>query len=281
MQSGVLNALTVDVEEWFHIVGADELVSSEKLKNCESRVVKNTSRLLDVLGERGCRATFFILGSVAKDYPSLVQKIADEGHEIGTHGLSHRPIYDQTKDEFTKELIESKNILERILNQKVYGHRAASFSVTKETLWAVEAMENAGIEYDSSVFPIRHSRYGIPDSDRFPHRLFDEQGKHSVMEFPLSTIRLLGRNFPMSGGAYFRFLPYPLVRWGIKKLNREDRPAVFYIHPWEIDPGQPRINLPFRRRFVHYHGLRSTERKLKKLLADFRFGPMKEVSPLE
>lgn len=277
MPSRVLNALTIDVEDWFHIVGIDDLGPDKGFDKYESRVVQNTRKILAVLRERQCKATFFVLGSVANEHPTLVQEIAKEGHEIGTHGLSHKPVCDQTREEFAKELEESIDILERASNQKILGHRAASFSITNQTLWAIEILERAGIEYDSSVFPIKHKRYGMPRSSRFPHTLNDKDKKHSIIEFPLSTLRLLGRNFPIAGGAYFRFLPYGIVRWGIKRLNKEGKPAMFYIHPWEIDPGQPRIDLPFRRKFVHYHGLRRAEKKFRKLLSDFSFGPAKEV----
>lgn len=277
MSPKIMNALTIDLEDWFHIVGIEGLAPGEGFGGFESRVVQNTRRILTILREKRCRATFFVLGHIASEQPALVEEVANEGHEIGTHGFSHTPIYDQTREEFSKELEDSISLLERISKQKVIGHRAASFSITDRTLWAIEILRKSGIRYDSSVFPIRHKRYGMPQSSRFLHTLYDDEKEHSITEFPLSTVSLLGRNFPISGGAYFRFLPYGTVKWGIRRVNKEGKPAVFYIHPWEIDPDQPRIDMPFRRKFVHYYGLGRTEKKLRKLLDDFDFGPMKEV----
>ena len=267
----IVNALTVDLEDWYHGI---ELPQG-RWRECEDRLVPATERLLEILDAGGARATFFVLGDVALRFPSLIKRIDQAGHEIGTHGCSHRFVYDQEPDAFRDDIQRSVELLRDCGCDEVIGHRAPYFSITRESLWALPVLAELGIRYDSSIFPISNYRYGIPEAERWPHRV-DFNG-HSLIEFPISIWPVAGRKVPVAGGAYFRILPYAMTRRGIAAINRSGKPAVFYIHPWELDPDHPRIPLPRRIAVTHYANLRSTARRLRRLLADFSFAPMREV----
>lgn len=267
----VANALTIDFEDWYQ--GLE--IPYGNWDSFESRIELSGRRVLEVFEDAGVRATFFILGFIAEKYPSLVKEIAAAGHEVGTHGYSHSFIYRQSAETFREELGRSVRVLEDLTGKKVVGHRAPFFSITKESLWAIDVLQELGIRYDSSIFPVLNYRYGIADAPRYPYLL--ETNDQSIMEFPISTWKILGKNLPVAGGAYFRIYPYALTRTAFRSINREGRPAVFYLHPWELDPDHPRIDVPRRIALTHYFNLRATERRLRRLLRDFHFLPMKEV----
>ena len=271
-----LNAMTIDVEDYFHVSVFDGVVPRSQWERLESRVERNTDRLLQIFADSSVKATFFVLGWVAERHPGLVRRIAAEGHELASHGFAHRLVYDLTPSMFREDIRRSKAALQDAAGIPVQGYRAPSYSVTPRSLWALDVLIEEGFRYDSSIFPIHHDRYGIPVSSRHPYRLDRPAG--SIVEVPGSTVRWGLFNFPVAGGGYFRILPYQWTRWGIARLNRlEARPAVFYLHPWEIDPDQPRLSAGLLSRFRHYRNLGETEARLKQLLADFEFGPMQAV----
>jgi len=240
-------------------------------------VVTNTHRLLDLLDEFQVSATFFTLGWVAERYPWLVREIAQRGHEVGCHGYAHRLIYAMTPAEFYGDTARAKAAIEDALGTPILGYRAPTFSIVKDSLWALDILYGEGFRYDSSIFPIVHDRYGIPDAPRFPHRIRVPSGGE-MAEFPLSTLRVLGQRVPVAGGGYFRLAPYGLIRAALGHINRkEHQPAIIYLHPWELDPDQPRLPVGPLTRFRHYNNLKTTQRKLRQLLADFRFGPVNQV----
>jgi polysaccharide deacetylase family protein (PEP-CTERM system associated) len=267
----ITNALTIDFEDWYQ--GLE--IPHTEWAGYEDRVIPAGRRLLSILEEAGTRATFFILGYVAEKHPEIVREIAAAGHEIGTHGYSHTLIYQQSPDLFRSEMDRGIKLLEDITGQRVLGHRAPFFSITRESLWALEVLGELGIRYDSSIFPVLNYRYGIADAPRWPYQV--EAGQQQLMEFPISTLQLLGRNLPIAGGAYFRIFPYAFTRSAFRSLNSKGHPAVFYLHPWELDPEHPRIPLPRRISLTHYFNLQKTEDRLRRMLRDFSFAPMKEV----
>ena len=274
----MLNALTIDVEDYFQVSAFESDVRFEDWDGYESRVERNTYRILDLLDENNTTATFFVLGWVAEREPKLVRAIDERGHEVASHGYSHRRIYTQTPAQFREETRRSKEILEDSIGQSVIGYRAASYSITKKSLWALDILAEQGFQYDSSIFPIQHDQYGIPQHDRFPHIINSSKGKGFIVEFPLSTIRVAGVNIPIAGGGYLRLFPYRFIRWGIRRINEYDQqPAVIYFHPWEIDPDQPRINAGWKSRFRHYTNQGRMESKLRRILNDFSFAPVKHV----
>jgi polysaccharide deacetylase family protein (PEP-CTERM system associated) len=263
-----MNFLTIDVEEWFHTSALEPYISPESWDDLESRVTQNVHRLLEILATHQTRATFFILGWVAERYPELVREIDTCGHEICSHGYRHRLIYNLAPNRFKDFLTRSKAILEDILGKPILGYRATSFSIVKNTLWALDLIKAAGFIYDSSIFPIsHHDIYGLGHCPRFPFQL-----ENGLIEIPPSTLRILDRNVPFGGGGYFRLFPYWLTRLGIRKLNREGYPAMVYLHPWELDPSSPRVNhADARTRFRQYINLTKTEARLKRLLAEFHW----------
>jgi polysaccharide deacetylase family protein (PEP-CTERM system associated) len=267
----VTNALTVDFEDWYQ--GLE--IPHTEWAGYEDRIVPVGRRLLAILRESGVRATFFILGYVAERHPEIVREISEAGHEIGTHGYSHSLIYRQTPELFRTEISRAVRVVEEITGRKVLGHRAPFFSITKESLWALEVLSELGIRYDSSIFPVLNYRYGIEGAPRWPYAL--ETGEKTLMEFPISTWQVMGRNVPIAGGAYFRIYPYAFTRRAFRAINNEGHPVAFYLHPWEIDPGHPRIPLPRRISLTHYFNLQATENRFRRLLGDFRFAPMGEV----
>ena len=272
----IVNAMTVDVEDYFQVSSFDAVVPRDSWDRRESRVSANTERLLDLFDRSAVRATFFILGCVASRFPALVRRIGSLGHEIASHGYGHRLVYDLTPAEFREDVRRAKDVLESIAGMRVVGYRAPSYSVTARSMWALDVLIEEGHRYDASVFPIHHDRYGVPASPRHPHVLTRAGG--SILEAPASTVRCGGVNVPIAGGGYFRWLPYAWTRWGISRLNtREKCPAIFYLHPWEIDPAQPRFAAGWLSGFRHYRNLDKTEGRLHRLLRDFRFAPLRET----
>ena len=271
------NALTFDIEEYFHAEAFARALRPDDWPGLASRVVDTTERLLDILDYADARATFFVLGWVAERYPALVQDIAARGHEIACHGYGHQMIQRQSRLEFAKDVQRAKTAVEDAAGAAVVGFRAPTFSVMRETLWSLEVLWEAGFLYDSSIFPIVHDRYGIPDAPRFPYRVPVMNG-HGIAEFPLSTISILGRRLPIAGGGYFRLLPYTVTRRAIDHLNRrEHQPAIVYLHPWELDVHQPKVRVGWITRFRHSVNTASTEGKLLRLLRDFRFAPVRDI----
>jgi polysaccharide deacetylase family protein (PEP-CTERM system associated) len=272
----VVNAMTIDVEDYFHVSVFDGILPRSQWATMESRVCRNTERLLAIFAEYQVRATFFVLGWVAERFPALVGAIAGGGHEIASHGLNHRLIYDQTPAAFREDVRRAKAVLEDAGGRRVYGYRAPSYSITPRSLWALDILIEEGYRYDSSIFPIRHDRYGIPVSSRRPYTIQRNAG--TLIEVPGSTTQLGPMNLPIAGGGYFRILPYWWTRWGISRVNRLERqPAVFYLHPWEIDPDQPRLAVGRLGRFRHYRHLAEAEGRLRQLLTDFRFDAIERV----
>jgi polysaccharide deacetylase family protein (PEP-CTERM system associated) len=274
-----LNALSIDVEEYFHPNAMDGVVPPANWDRVPHRVEPNTYRVLDLLGEFGVSATFFVLGWVAERWPGLVREIAARGHEVACHGFAHRLVYQLGPDAFRSDVIRAKEVIQDCIGSRVLGFRAASYSIVTSSLWALDILIEEGFQYDSSISPIRHDIYGIPGFSRFPVRVQRPGG--AILEIPASTIRFLGWNWPVAGGGYFRLLPYPVTRAAIRRLNRhEGVPALVYIHPWELDVDQPRLQASRRARFRQYINLHATEPRLRRLLREFSFAPVRDVFPL-
>jgi polysaccharide deacetylase family protein (PEP-CTERM system associated) len=273
----MINALTFDVEEYFHAEAFAKVVTRDRWSTLASRVVVTTERLLDLLEEMSTSATFFVLGWVAERHPWLVRRIRDRGHELACHGYGHEMITRQSRSEFSRDVMRAKAAIEDASGDSVIGYRAPTFSVVRGTLWSLEALAEAGFRYDSSIFPIVHDRYGIRGSARFPHRHRFGPGSE-LAEFPLSTVSLLGWRFPVAGGGYFRLLPYGMTRRAIRHLNRYERqPAIVYLHPWELDVEQPRLPVGALTQLRHSVNTSATEAKLRRLMHDFRFAPARDV----
>lgn len=266
----IVNAMSVDVEDYFQASAFDRLVSRMSWHERESRVVANTHRLLECFHRHEVHATFFILGWVAERFPSLVREIANLGHEVASHGFHHQLIYTLAPQQFRDDVRRAKATIEDAGGCPVRGYRAPSFSIVRASLWALDVLIEEGHSYDASVFPIHHDRYGIPDAPRRPHVI--ERGAGSIVEVPASTVRVGRTNLPIAGGGYFRLLPYGVTKWGISRVNQRDRdPVVFYIHPWEIDADQPRLPVSRVTRWRHYSNLDDTLHRLDRLLQDFAF----------
>ena len=270
-----VNAMTVDVEDYFQVSAFDGVVPRSTWDGRESRVSGNTERLLDLFAESNVRATFFVLGWVADRFPGLVRRIVAEGHELASHGYEHRLVYSQTPREFREDLRNARFALEQAGGCPVLGYRAPSFSIVDESLWALDVLIDEGFVYDASIYPIRHDRYGIPEWTRGVHRI--ERAGGSIWELPGSTVRVGSTNLPIGGGGYFRLLPYAWTRHGFGSLNASRQPAIFYLHPWEIDPAQPRIPAGRLSSFRHYRNLAQTEPRLRRLLQEFPFGRVSDV----
>jgi len=276
-QSPVLNAMTVDVEDYFHVQAFAHAIPRDRWDSLEYRAEANTRRLLELFARQGLRCTFFVLGWVARRSPDLVREIHAAGHEVACHGMSHKLIYQQTPEEFRRETRESKTLLEDLIGDAVRGYRAATYSITRKSLWALDILVEEGFRYDSSIFPINHDFYGIPDAPKNPG-LLTTPGQRSLVEFPLATSSFFGLRIPVSGGGYFRILPYWLTRAGLKRLNRrEQHPFVFYLHPWEVDPDQPVVQAGWRSRFRHYTNLSRTQGRLERLISEFEFATVSDV----
>lgn len=274
--SVINNAISVDVEDYYQVEAFSNIVSRDQWASFPSRVARNNEKVLKLFDDFGVKGTFFTLGCVAEKDPGIVRAIHEQGHEVACHGFSHRMILKQTRDEFREETYRAKSLLEDITGEQVKGYRAATYSITRENLWALDVLIEAGFEYDSSIFPIRHDRYGIVGFRRDPCLL--KSGASSIKEFPISTVKLFGANFPVAGGGYFRLYPYKFTKWGLSAINGEGLPFIFYLHPWEVDPGQPRIKgISASTRFRHYVNLNKTDAKLKSLLRDFKLDRIDKV----
>jgi polysaccharide deacetylase family protein (PEP-CTERM system associated) len=273
-----VNAFTVDVEDYFHVEAFANAISRESWPKLEYRCERNVHRILDMLAERNVRGTFFVLGWVAERSPELVKAIAAAGHEVACHGFSHQLVYRQTREQFTSETRRAKELLEDLVGKPVLGYRAASFSITKVSMWALDVLIDLGFTYDSSVFPVKHhDNYGIPEAPLGPFRLRAPSGR-TLIEVPLSVASFLGARVPVSGGGYFRLFPYWLSRAGMRQIEQAgERPVVFYFHPWEIDVDQPRVAANLVSRMRHYNNIGKCEPRLRRLLADFNFGTMSDA----
>jgi polysaccharide deacetylase family protein (PEP-CTERM system associated) len=270
----IINAFTVDVEDYFQVSALAPQIDRATWDERPCRVERNVDRLLDLLARNNARATFFTLGWIAQRYPQLVREIVAAGHELASHGFDHLRASEQSVGAFRQDVSRAKRLLEDIAGQTVRGYRAPSFSIGYTNPWAFDVLVEEGYCYSSSVYPIAHDHYGMPDAPRFTY-----QARPKLYEIPITTTRLLGRNLPAGGGGYFRLAPYRVSRWAMERVNRIDRrPAIFYMHPWEIDPDQPRIpGTSLRTRFRHYVNLGRTEQRLSRLLRDFRWGRMDDV----
>jgi polysaccharide deacetylase family protein (PEP-CTERM system associated) len=268
-----VNALTVDLEDWYHVCGAGETVDAARWDAYESRVSRNTDRILSLLRARGVRATFFVLGYIAEREPGLIRAIAAEGHEVATHGQYHRRIFEMSSREFEEDLVQSLDAISAAFGGKVIGYRAPEWSIRPHTMWALSILRKQGILYDSSMVPL--TRMGDPSFPLFPCRLPTEHGE--IREFPLTTVRCFGENLPFTGGLSLRLMPYFYVLSKIRRMNAAGMAALIYVHPWEFDLEQPRIDLPWSRKFMHYFNLPATPRKLMGLLRHLQFVPIREV----
>ena len=277
MAKNLQNALTVDVEDYYQVGALSSAIRPEDWPKWPSRVEQNTDRLLELFERKSARATFFTLGWIAERHPDLVRRIRDAGHEVASHGYSHQLVYEQAPETFRVEAARSKGLLEDILGEPVTGYRAASYSITPESRWALDILVELGFTWDSSLFPIRHDVYGMPGTPETPYRLHTDNGGELV-EFPLSTLKLFGQRIPIAGGGYFRLFPYWFSQWGLGRINQNGEPFIFYLHPWEIDPDQPRVDdLSLKSRFRHYNNLDVCYARLERLLDRFRFGAVTDV----
>lgn len=271
----IKNAMTVDVEEYFQVSAFEPHIRKEDWGNMQSGVESNIDRILSIFNDRSITATFFILGWIAERHGSMIERIASEGHEIASHGFSHVRIHQQNSEEFKEDVTKTKKILEDIVGQEVIGYRAASFSINQQSHWAHKELEEAGFRYSSSVYPVKHDLYGVPDAPRYPY----QPNGTAFLEIPITTLSLGRLNIPCGGGGYFRLFPYTLSRKLIAYLNKNEKMScIFYFHPWEIEVDQPRIdNLRLKTRFRHYNGLKRMESRLQQLTGDFIWGRMDKV----
>jgi polysaccharide deacetylase family protein (PEP-CTERM system associated) len=269
--NAIVNYLTIDVEDYFQVSAFEDIIRPADWPGMEHRVAANTGKVLTVLAEVGVKATFFIVGWVAEKFPEIVRAIHAQGHSIGCHSYWHRKVYDLAPEEFRDDTARAKTILEQITGEPVLGYRAPSYSITEKSLWALDILKELGFTYDSSIFPIYHDTYGIPGSPRFAYR-----HANGLLEYPISTACMFGWNLPASGGGYFRLFPYGCTRFLLRSLNNtEKQPFVFYLHPWEVDPGQPRMRQArWLSRFRHYNNLDQTVSRFRRLLSEFSFAPL-------
>lgn len=270
----MINALSFDIEDWFQVENLRSVIPRGDWDKYELRVERNTLKILEILRKYHAKATFFVLGWIAERCPELVRMISKEGNEIASHGYFHELVYNQTQSQFEEDLLRSKRILEGIIGKEVLGYRASNFSITKESIWAIDILKKCGFKYDSSIFPISfHDRYGFKGVDSRPF-VFD----NGLIEVPLSTVKVFNARLPLAGGAYFRILPYSYFRYFLKKLNRNGDGFVFFLHPWELDPEQPRFKIAYKYKFRHYLNLNKTETRLGRLLSDFEFRKIGDLS---
>lgn len=272
----IRNAMTIDVEDYFQVSAFAPHIPRDSWSSLACRVEGNIDLILKLLDEGGVKATFFTLGWIAERYPAMVRRIVENGHELASHGYAHLRASDQKAEEFLEDVTRSKAILEEIGGQKVLGYRAPSFSIGSKNLWALDLLLQADYRYSSSIYPIQHDHYGMPDAPRFA---FYPNGNDGLLELPVTTVRLLERNFPAGGGGYFRFWPYPVSRWFLQRVNNHDKQSgIFYFHPWELDPGQPRQNgVSMKTRFRHYLNLHRMEGRIKALTRDFSWDRMDRI----
>lgn len=273
----ITHAMTVDVEDYYHVAAFAKVIKPGEWDQWPSRVEANTDKLLQLFDDANIKITFFILGWVAEHYPELVKRIRTQGHEIASHGYSHQLIYRQTPDVFRAETIKSKQILEDLGQAPVIGYRAASYSITRKSLWALDILAELGFSWDSSIFPTRHDNYGIPGSPEEPYTITSSSGAQ-LTEFPLTTAKVLGQSVPAAGGGYFRQYPYALSRWLFERASLgQSKPQIFYLHPWEIDPDQPRVpNASWFSNFRHYTNLKRCLPRLERMISDFEFGTISQ-----
>lgn len=272
----VLNALSIDVEEYFQVTGFEDTVDRADWSRYQSRLRVGLDRILEILDRHGLKATFFFLGWVAERHPDALRQVAGLGHEIGVHGHEHRLLYHQGPDSFEQDVTTALDRIRRVYDGEILGYRAPSFSVREDTLWSLGILRRLGFRYDSSVFPFRRKRYGIASAPRAPFEVLP-----GLFEFPMSTVSLFGRALPVAGGGYFRLYPSWLTRWAIRRINAEGRPAIVYVHPWELDPDQPRLRGGWGNVFRHRVNLSRTASRLDALCREFRFGPVRDVLALE
>ncbi len=272
----IRNAFSIDVEDYFQVSALAPHFPRNVWDSQPCRVERNIDRMLSMLSDCNVRATFFTLGWIAERYPEMTKRIVANGHELASHGYGHQRASDLTPVEFLDDISRAKKILEDLSGHAVIGYRAPSFSIGENNLWALDTLGEAGYRYSSSIYPIRHDHYGMPNAPRFAFRPDDAK---SLIELPATTIRFFDRNLPAAGGGYFRLLPYSVSRWSINRVNRRDKqPCIFYCHPWEIDPEQPRPSgMTLKTRFRHYVNLRQTESRLRKLLKDFQWGRVDQI----
>ena len=272
-----LHAMTIDVEDYFHVAALSKVVRPEHWDRQPSRVVANTYKILDLFDNKAIKGTFFVLGWVAEREPALIKEIAKRGHEVASHGYSHQLIYGQQPSVFREETHRSKEILEQLIQQPIEGYRAASYSITRKSLWALDILAELGFKWDSSIFPVYHDNYGIPDTPSEPYKIQTRNGGQ-LKEFPITSAQKMGLSIPAAGGGYFRQFPYPLFKYLFHVASHGNRvPKLFYLHPWEVDPGQPRFNnASWFSRFRHYTNLDKCEARLNRLIDDFKFGTMTE-----
>lgn len=270
----IINALTIDVEDYFQVSALSPYIARSEWERRDCRVERNMDRILGMLDDHGASATFFTLGWIAERYPQLVRQIVDNGHELGSHGFGHQRASEQDEESFLADIDRAKRVLEDISGVGVKGYRAPSFSIGAGNSWAFDCIQRAGYRYSSSIYPIRHDHYGMPEAPRFTHRV-----RENLLEVPVTTMRMFARNWPAGGGGYFRLMPYGMSRWLLARVNRVEREAaIFYFHPWEIDAAQPRVpGVDLKTRFRHYVNLGQTERRLRRLLVDFQWGTVDEV----
>lgn len=272
----MIHAFSVDVEDWYQVSDFEETVRFSAWHSYERRVLTNTERILRLLDEADVKATFFILSWNAERHPELARMISVAGHEIASHGYAHGLAYELGEKAFRHDVERSKKLLEDLTGTPILGYRAPSFSITMKSLWALDVLLDLGFQYDSSIFPVQDRLYGIPGAQRYPFPI--TRGGRTLTEFPISTVRWAGRTLPVGGGAYLRLLPYWYTRWGLRQIQGERRAAILYLHPWELDPEQPRLHVRGKRGVsTHYYRLRTTEGKVRRLLADFRFAPVAQV----
>lgn len=266
------NALTVDLEDWYHVCGVGEYADPSKWDEYESRVSRSTEKILSILASSDARATFFVLGYIARKNPALIKAVSEAGHEVATHGYYHRRVFDMTPSEFEDDITESVGVIESITGKKVAGYRAPEWSMRRDTFWALETLRRLGLSYDSSMVPL--TRMGERSFGKYPHRIDTRRGP--IYEFPLTTFRCLWENLPYTGGLPMRIAPYWFILEGIKRLNSQGRPGMIYVHPWEFDRERPRLDLPLSKRFMHYFNTGSTEPKLRGLLKHLEFTSISE-----
>ena len=270
-----VNVMTVDVEDYFQVSAFEPYISRDSWGRLECRVERNVDRILQLFDRHGVKATFFTLGWIAERYPQMVRRMVAQGHELASHGWSHVRVTQQDQDAFRQDIVRTKALLEDVSGQEILGYRAASYSIGADNLWALDVLRETGHLYSSSIYPIRHDLYGMPEAPRFAFR----PGEGDFLEFPVTTFRIANKNLPCGGGGWFRLLPYAGMRWAIRRVNRVDgEAAIFYFHPWEIDPDQPRQDgIDAKTRFRHYLNLERMESRLNCLLGDFSWGRMDEV----
>ena len=276
MPPTIVNAMTVDVEDYFQVSAFEKHIARSEWDDLPHRVPDNTNRILDLFDQYQVKATFFTLGWIAERYPALIRRIVDEGHELASHGYQHIRVTEQTPEQFRADIRKNKQILENISGAEVIGYRAASYSIGANNLWALQILEDEGHRYSSSIYPVKHDLYGMPDAPRF---VFQPENVRSLLEVPITTLKVLNKNMPCGGGGFFRLYPYQFSKWAYQYINSvEKQSGIFYFHPWEIDPDQPRQqNLPLKSRFRHYLNLSRVEARLNRLLSDFAWDTMQNV----